>query len=93
MKISAVSIENINNTVDRKHILAAYQQNTQVKPFYCAHQCAVQLAGGKLVECAWDQSTLLPDMAQLTREVEAGVKMVVITTPGELVIDSSTGKV
>ncbi|CAM9274427.1 unnamed protein product [Ectocarpus fasciculatus] len=52
------------------------------RPFYCAHQCAVQLAGGTLVECDWDSSTLLPDMEQLRREVQRGVKMVVITTPG-----------
>lgn len=46
----------------------------------------MQLAGGVLAECDWDPSTLLPDMAQLKREVEKGVKMVVITTPGELLI-------
>lgn len=35
------------------------------------------------MECDWDTSTLLPDMEQLRREVQRGVKMVVITTPGE----------
>lgn len=54
----------------------------QARPFYCAHQCAVQLAGATVAECDWDALTLLPDMAQLRREVERGVKMVVITTPG-----------
>lgn len=54
----------------------------QARPFYCAHQCAVQLAGATMAECGWDPLTLLPDMAQLRREVERGVKMVVITTPG-----------
>ncbi|CAM9232827.1 unnamed protein product [Scytosiphon promiscuus] len=53
-----------------------------VRPFYCAHQCAIQIAGGTLAECGWDPLTLLPDMDQLRREVERGVKMVVITTPG-----------
>ncbi|CAN0423875.1 unnamed protein product, partial [Hapterophycus canaliculatus] len=53
-----------------------------VQPFYCAHQCAVQLAGGTLAECGWDPLTLLPDMEQLRREVNKGIKMVVITTPG-----------
>eukprot|EP00752_Nemacystus_decipiens_P009923 g8852.t1 len=52
------------------------------RPFYCAHQCAIQLAGATVAECGWDPSTLLPDMTQLRREVERGVKMVVITTPG-----------
>ncbi|CAN0255197.1 unnamed protein product, partial [Laminaria digitata] len=51
-------------------------------PFYCAHLCAVQLAGATVAECQWEPSTLLPDMADLKREVEKGVKMVVITTPG-----------
>lgn len=37
-----------------------------------------------MAECRWEPSTLLPDMADLKREVEKGVKMVVITTPGEL---------
>ena len=35
------------------------------------------------MECDWDSSTLLPDMEQLRREVQRGVKMVVITTPGK----------
>lgn len=61
----------------------------QARPFYCAHQCAVQLAGGTLAECGWDPSTLLPDMDQLRQEVERGVKMVVITTPGELCSSSA----
>ncbi|CAN0153088.1 unnamed protein product, partial [Hapterophycus canaliculatus] len=55
-----------------------------VRPFYCSHQCAIQLAGGTLAECGWDPLTLLPDMEQLRREVERGVKMVVITSPGEM---------
>ncbi|CAM9232903.1 unnamed protein product [Scytosiphon promiscuus] len=53
-----------------------------VRPFYCAHQCAIQLAGGTLAECGWNPQTLLPDMDQLRQEVERGVKMVVITSPG-----------
>lgn len=56
----------------------------QARPFYCAHLCAVQLAGGTVAESRWEPSTLLPDMAHLKREIEKGVKMVVITTPGEL---------
>ncbi|CAM9145435.1 unnamed protein product [Discosporangium mesarthrocarpum] len=53
-----------------------------VKPFYCAHLCAVQLAGAEVVGCEWDPQTLLPDMANLRKELERGVKMVVVTTPG-----------
>ena len=63
---------------------AAHNATGQARPFYCAHLCAVQLAGGAVAECRWEPSTLLPDMADLKREVEKGVKMVVITTPGEL---------
>lgn len=43
----------------------------------------MQLAGGVVVESGWDPLTLLPDMDQLRREIKRGVKMVVITTPGE----------
>ncbi|CAM9441239.1 unnamed protein product [Sphacelaria rigidula] len=53
-----------------------------VRPFYCAHQCAIQLAGGVVADCAWDPLTLLPDMDNLRHEIQRGVKMVVITTPG-----------
>ena len=63
-------------------------QPGQARPFYCAHLCAVQLAGGTVAECQWEPSTLLPDMADLKLEVEKGVKMVVITTPGELGSDA-----
>ncbi|CAM9658966.1 unnamed protein product, partial [Choristocarpus tenellus] len=54
-----------------------------MKPYYCAHLCAVQLAGAEVVGCDWDAKTLLPDLLHLRKEVEKGAKMVVITTPGE----------
>lgn len=53
------------------------------RPYYFSHLCSLQLAAAIVEMVDWDPATLLPNMEQMREKISSpGVKMVVLTTPG-----------